>query len=328
MFLALASVAWSCTWYVYDDFSDGSADGYVEGGTFVPGGWRPDGGFVRYDLPDLVSATITMRLSNVDEASVSQSDLLELFSGTDGSFSDSRRDNFLQVKFAGDIYEGYDGRVKLQAGPELYGDAECGAWTSEFDWDPSGSYDFTVSYTQTSAALDVGGGLLSASIDATPCDDLGPLTFRTLRVPNDGNYARDPLMDDIIIAGVGVCGDDATSTPVDTGGGQASGDSGTPDGDSGGTSEAGGGGAGDSAAPTGGDTGRGEGARPNQGAPPGTLTDPAGGCATTGGDAALFLAGFGLLGARRRSPGARDAHRLPGHRDRGRRGRRGRVRHR
>ena len=80
-------------------------------------------------------------------ARVAQHDLLELFSSSYGTFSDGTRDNFLQVKFAGDIYDGYDGRVKLQAGPEWYGDAECGGWTSEYDWNPDGSYDFTVSFT-------------------------------------------------------------------------------------------------------------------------------------------------------------------------------------
>lgn len=147
MLLALSSLAFPCTGYVYDDYGDGSTDGRQDGGTFVTGGWRPDGGSITYDLPDLASGTVTFRLSNVDERGVSQHDLLELFSSRGGTFSDGTRDNFLQVKFAGDIYDGYDGRVKLQAGPEWYGDAECGSWTAEYDWNPDGSYDFTVSWT-------------------------------------------------------------------------------------------------------------------------------------------------------------------------------------
>ena len=117
MLLVLTSLAFPCDWFIYDDYGDGSADGRVYGGTFVSGGWRPDGGTIVYDLPDVVSGYINMRVSNIDESGVAQHDLLEMFSDYDGSFSDTRRDNFLQVKFAGDIYEGYDGRVKLQAGP-------------------------------------------------------------------------------------------------------------------------------------------------------------------------------------------------------------------
>lgn len=229
MLLALSSLAFPCTWYVYDDYGDGSTDGHQYGGTFVTGGWRPDGGSIVYDLPELQSATITMRLSNVDERDVSQHDLLEMFTSSGGTFSDGTRDNFLQVKFAGDIYDGYDGRVKLQAGPEWYGTTECGAWTAEFDWDPSGSYDFTVSFDATSAWLDI-AGVLSSGIDASPCQDIGPLSFRTLMVPNDGSYARDSLMDDIVIAGVAVCGEEAV---VDDGGG-GSGDGGGDSGDGGG----------------------------------------------------------------------------------------------
>jgi hypothetical protein len=242
MLLLLASLAFPCTWYVYDDYGDGSTDGIQYGGTFVTGGWRPDGGSIVYDLPELSSATITMRLSNVDERGVSQHDLLEMFSSSGGSFSDGIRDNFLQVKFAGDIYDGYDGRVKLQAGPEWYGTNECGAWTAEFDWDPSGSYDFTISFDSDSAWLDI-AGLLSSSIDVAPCQDIGPLSFRTLMVPNDGSYARDPLMDDIIIAGVSVCGEEAVA---DDGGGSNnggdSGDGGAGDGGSDGGSDSGDGG--------------------------------------------------------------------------------------
>ena len=214
--LLLVPLAWPCTWYLYDDYGDGSADGRQYGGTFVTGGWRPDGGTIVYDLPEpVVSGTITMRVSNVDEAGVSQHDLLEMFSGADGSFSDSRRDNFLQVKFAGDIYEGYDGRVKLQAGPEWYGDVEAGAWTSEYDWNPDGSYDFTISWGGTTAAMDI-ASTLSTSIDYSYYGELG---FTTLRVPNDGTYTRDYLMDDVVIAGVSLCGDPATSeseTDTDT----------------------------------------------------------------------------------------------------------------
>ena len=216
MLIALVTAAHACSYYVYDDYSDGSTDGRQSGGTFVSGGWRPDGGTIVYDLPTLVSGTITFRLTNVDEVGVSQHDLLELFSGPDGSFSDGNRDNFLQVKFAGDIYDGYDGRVKLQVGPEMYGDAECGAWTSEYDWNPDGSYDFSVSWDATSASMDI-GGVLSASVDATPCDDIGPLTFSSMVLPNNGSYARDALMDDVVIGGVSLCGVEAsTETDTDT----------------------------------------------------------------------------------------------------------------
>ncbi len=237
--LLLASIAFPCTWYIYDDYSDGSADGRQYGGSFVAGGWRPDGGTIVYDLPDLVSGTITFRLSNVDEVGVSQHDFLELFSGADGSFSDSRRDNFLQVKFAGDIYDGYDGRVKLQAGPEWYGEVEVGSWTSEFNWDPAQSYDFTVAWGSRSAAISVGGGS-STSIDYSV---YGDLTFNTLRVPNDGSYARDGLLDDVIIAGVSLCGEEGTPTSPDDTGQAPVDDGGDDDGgtDDGGTDDGGGG---------------------------------------------------------------------------------------
>ncbi|MBM4391340.1 MAG: hypothetical protein FJ090_09470 [Deltaproteobacteria bacterium] len=209
--LLAAALAYPCDFYIYDDYSDGSTDGRRSGGTFVAGGWRPDGGTIVYDLPNFASGRITMRISNVDESGVSQHDLLELFSGADGSFSDSRRDNFVQVKFAGDIYDGYDGRVKLQAGPEFYGDIEVGSWTSEFDWQVDGAYDITVSWGDTSGSLDV-GGVMSTSIDYSY---YGTLTMATLRVPNDGSYARDGLMDDIVIAGVSLCTDDpGRDTPI------------------------------------------------------------------------------------------------------------------
>ena len=213
MLLAFASLAFPCDWFVYDDYADGSADGSVYGGTFVSGGWRADGGTIVYDLPDVVSGTITMRLSNIDEAGVSQHDLLELFSGDDGSFSDGRRDNFLQVKFAGDIYDGYDGRVKLQVGPEWYGDVEVGAWTGEYDWQAGNAYDFSVSWGGNTASMDI-ASTLSTSIDYSY---YGELSFRTLRVPNDTSYARDGLMDDVVYAGVSLCGVSGSSTaPEDT----------------------------------------------------------------------------------------------------------------
>ena len=249
LLLAFSSIAFPCTWFIYDDYSDGSTDGRQVGGTFVPGGWRPDGGTIVYDLPVVVAGTITMRISNIDEAGVSQHDLLELFSGVDGSFSDHRRDNFLQVKFAGDVYDGYDGRVKLQAGPEWYGDYEIGAWTSEYDWDPNASYDFTVAWGGTTAALDVAGAL-STSIDYGYYGELG---FQTLRIPNNGSYTRDGLMDDIIIAGVSLCGDEGVGGG-DTGIGT---DSGTP-GDTGGGTD--GGSPGDTGDTPGVDTGSGSGA--------------------------------------------------------------------
>lgn len=207
MLLFLIPAAFTCDWLIYDDYADGSSDGRTYGGTFVSGGWRPDGGTIVYDLPDVVAGNITMRLSNVDEAGVSQTDLLELFSGDDGSFSDSRRDNFLQVKFAGDIYDGYDGRVKLQAGPEWYGDIEVGAWTAEYNWVAENAYDFSISWGGTTASMDI-ASTLSSSIDYS---HYGELSFRTLRIPNDTTYARDTLMDDIIIAGVSLCGTPGTT---------------------------------------------------------------------------------------------------------------------
>lgn len=245
--LLLAGLAHPCTWYIYDDYADGSADGRAQGGSFVSGGWRPDGGAIVYDLPEaVVSGTITFRLSNVDDAGAAQHDFLELFSGYDGSFSDGNRDNFLQIKFAGDIYDGYDGRVKLQAGPEWYGDVEVGAWTDEFDWDPAQSYDFTVSWGGTVASLGVSNGL-STSIDYGYYGELG---FTTLRIPNDGSYTRDALLDDVIIAGVSLCGDPASgggdgggdTGTGDSGGGDSGGDSG-PTEDSGAGEDSGGGGA-------------------------------------------------------------------------------------
>jgi hypothetical protein len=226
MLVALVPLALPCDWMIYDDYGDGSTDGVQQGGTFVTGGWRPDGGTITYALDDVTSGQITMRLSNVDESGVSQHDLLELFSGDDGSFSDSRRDDFLQVKFAGDIYDGYDGRVKLQAGPEWYGDVEVGAWTSEYDWDASRSYDFTIAWGGTVASMDIASEL-STSIDY---GYYGELSFRTLRVPNDGSYTRDGLMDDIVIAGVSLCGSSATSSGTGGGdtGGSAPADTDTP----------------------------------------------------------------------------------------------------
>jgi hypothetical protein len=212
MLLAWIGLAAPCTWYIYDDYGDGSADGVVSGGTFVTGGWRPDGGTIAYDIPDVVSGTITMRLSNVDEAGVAQHDLVELFSGENGSFSDGERHDFLQVKFAGDIYDTYDGRVKVQAGPEWYGDVEVGAWTEELDWSPDSAYDLTLSWGGTVASLDI-AGQRSTSIDYAY---YGELSFRTLRVPNDGSYTRDALLDDMVIAGVSLCGDPATETDTDT----------------------------------------------------------------------------------------------------------------
>lgn len=122
----------SCEILVDDDLGDGSSTGTVEGGSFVAGGWRPDGASLFYDFPSSNRGYYSVVVHGIDEAGVSEHDLAELFTGPGGSFSDGSVDHFMLLKVAGDIYPGYAGSMKIEIDQE-YSSDEVGSWTGEND---------------------------------------------------------------------------------------------------------------------------------------------------------------------------------------------------
>lgn len=206
-----------CRILVDDTLGDGGADGRVEGGAFVAGGWRPDGGALVYDFEASPSGWYALTLRGIDEAGVDEHDFAELFTGPDGSFSDGNVDHFMLLKIAGDIHPGYAGRMKIELGEE-YSSDEVGDWSEERDWSAGDTHTLTVAWDGGTATLDV-DGTRALSVDTSR---YGPLAYESLRLPNDGSYNRDPRLDGVVYEHVTICG----------GGGETDGDADT-DGDGG-----------------------------------------------------------------------------------------------
>lgn len=205
----------ACAVQFDDDLSTGTTVADRHGGSFVAGGWRPQGGSLVYDLPMAVpSGRLTFLVSGLEEHDLSQSDLVEAFTSWGGSFSDGLVDQFLQVKMAGDIYEGYGGRVKLQIGMEYgaSGTGELGAWTGERDWNAGDTHEFLVAWGGGWAEMYV-DGVSVVGVDYSP-EAGGVIPYTSVRLPNDGSYANDPLLSDVVYGRVSLCAEEVPAPPV------------------------------------------------------------------------------------------------------------------
>lgn len=217
MILLATSLAFAapCTTLVNDDLRDGVADGNRWGGYFTGDGWVADGGSIVYDLAAVAaSGRFEIVLRGLEEAGVSQSDLAEMFSSFDGSFTDGRTDQFLQVKFAGDIYDGYDGRIKLQIGMEygVSGTGELAMWSGENDWSAGDWHTLAVEWGDGWGQMWMDGNLF-ASVDYSP-ENGGYIPFVSLRIPNNGSYTYDPLLAGLTFGSAWLCGEIATPPSV------------------------------------------------------------------------------------------------------------------
>ncbi|MCK6527520.1 hypothetical protein L6R50_08125 [Myxococcota bacterium] len=207
--------AYACTVLFDDDLSSGTTVADRYGGSFVAGGWRPQGGSLVYDLPVPVTAgRLAFVVTGLEEHDLSQSDLAEAFTSWGGSFSDGLVDQFLQVKMAGDIYEGYAGRVKLQIGMEYgaSGTGELGAWSGERDWSAGDTHEFVVVWGGGWAEMSV-DGVSAVGVDYSP-EAGGVIPYTSVRVPNDGSYANDPLLADVVYERVSLCAEEVPAAPV------------------------------------------------------------------------------------------------------------------
>ncbi|MFZ5478082.1 MAG: MYXO-CTERM sorting domain-containing protein [Myxococcota bacterium] len=200
--LALAT----CTPLVDDDLTDGRTDGDAWGGHFTSDGWESDGGSLVYDFPSsATNGRFEVVLTGLEEEGVSQVNLAEMFTSHDGSFSDSVADQFLVLKIAGDIYGGYDGRIKLQVGMEygLSGTGELSEWTDMNDWHPADEHTLVVEWGDGYTSLEI-DGRVGAEADYTP-ESGGAIPFLSLRLPNNGSYTYDPLLAGVTYSYAYVC---------------------------------------------------------------------------------------------------------------------------
>ncbi len=214
-FLVLPVSSLACTPVFDDNLSSGSTLGAQYGGSFVAGGWSPQGGTLIYNLATEVSSgRATFQITGLEEHDLSQSDLLEGFTSHDGSFTDGIVDQFLQVKMAGDIYDGYDGRVKLQLGMEygVSGTGELGGWTGERDWSASETHEFAVEWGEGWSEMFIDGASV-VGVDYTP-EAGGYIPIRSLRIPNNGSYTNDWLLANVVYGRVTLCSEVVEVPPV------------------------------------------------------------------------------------------------------------------
>lgn len=214
--LLLTRLAWgTCTPLVNDDLTDFSTDGAVTSGRFDVGGWVAEGGYILYNLPSPAPAgEMEIVVRGLEEAGVGQSDLAEMFSGFDGSFTDSAADQFLQLKFAGDVYDGYDGRIKLQLGMEygLSGTSELAEWSDMRDWSAGDRHTLRATWGDGWSTLSIDGAV-AAEVDYTE-EAGGYIPFQSLRIPNNGSYTYDPLLSQLTFEHVSLCGELETAEPA------------------------------------------------------------------------------------------------------------------
>jgi hypothetical protein len=195
----------SCEVFYDDDLTDGSTDGYDDGGSWSGSGWHPDGGSMVYNFPFPVDrGRFELTLAGLEEAGLSQTDVGEMFSAHDGSFSDGRRLSFLQLKMAGDVYDGYAGRIKMHIGG-VHGEMELAEWSDERDWSPADVHVIAVTWGDGRVYMEHDGSVV-ADVDYSVYNG-GYVPFESLRVPNDGRYAYDPVMSELRYLHVRVCGD-------------------------------------------------------------------------------------------------------------------------
>lgn len=206
MLLLLALPAFATCETFYDDaLTDGASDGDAWGGSYAGDGWWPDGGTMVYNFPfPAASGSFEITLGGLEESGLSQNDVAEMFTAHDGSFSDGLTHSFLQLKMAGDVYDGYAGRIKMQVGGE-YGDMELAQWSDERDWNPADTHTISVTWGEGYAWMEHDGRVV-AEVDYRAYNG-GYVPFETLRIPNDGRYAYDPAADQLHYRHVWVCGE-------------------------------------------------------------------------------------------------------------------------
>lgn len=209
LLLALQAHA-ECVTLVDDDLTDGGTSGDVWGGSFTGSGWTSDGGSLVYNLPQAVDrGQFVLTVAGLEESGLTQTDIAEMFTAHDASFSDGLTHSFLQLKMAGDAYDGYAGRIKMQIGGE-YGDMELAEWSDERDWSAGDSHTVTVTWGDGYATMAHDGSVVS-EVDYSPYN-AGFVPFESLRIPNDARYAFDPIMSELRYTHVWLCGEPEVAT--------------------------------------------------------------------------------------------------------------------
>ena len=194
-----------CVTLVDDVLTDGGTDGDVWGGNFTGSGWVSEGGSLVYNLPQEVDrGQFVLEVAGLEEDGLSQTDVGEMFTAHDASFSDGLTHSFLQLKMAGDVYDGYAGRIKLQIGGE-YGDMELAEWSGERDWSAGDAHSIAVTWGDGYATMKHDGAVV-AEVDYAAYNG-GFVPFESLRIPNDARYAFDPVMSELRYTHVWLCGE-------------------------------------------------------------------------------------------------------------------------
>lgn len=295
-----------CGRLTIDDPLTGATVGAQQGGTLDAAGFTPGDppGSIVWDLPSpLRQGCVEVTVEGLQTVGVGEHDLLELFTGPAGSFTDGATDHFLLLKIAGDVFPGYEGRLKVEMGLE-YDTLEVGTWAEPLPWSAAESHTLAVRLDGTGIAEFYRDDVLLETVDYNEIEG-GELAFASLRIPNDGEYQVDPLLNGARYRDVRVYdadpggGDDTTTGEPETDGGEPDTSGGPGPADDTATSGAGTGVASTGEGVSTGDPG------PISGLPPPPQQGGETGCACTtaspsaGGTAAWLLAPLLLLGYRR-----------------------------
>lgn len=188
-----------------EDALAGATVGAQSGGTLDAAGFRAAGsdppGTIVWEIdPPLREGCVEVTISGVTTAGVGEHDLLELFTGPSGAFSDGAMDHFLLYKIAGDVFPEYEGRLKVEMGEENSA-IEVGTWSANLAWAPADTHTLAV-------RLD-GAGIAELYrddelLDVVDYSEIGDLSFVSLRIPNDGSYQVSPPLLDVVFSDVRV----------------------------------------------------------------------------------------------------------------------------
>ncbi|MCX4240857.1 hypothetical protein [Paraliomyxa miuraensis] len=217
----------NCGELVLDDPLAGSTVGVQQGGTIDGSGFTPGDppGSIVWNLPSpLREGCVEVVVSGVLTSGVGEHDLVELFTGPDGSFTDGNVDYFMLLKIAGDVFPGYEGRLKVELGLE-YDALEVGSWAEPLPWAPADSHTLAVRLDGAGLVEFYRDDVLLEVVDYNEIAG-GDLAFESLRIPNDGEYQVDPALGGAVYRDVRVYdadpgggGDDTSGGPEPTTGG-------------------------------------------------------------------------------------------------------------
>lgn len=197
-----------CGTLVIDDPLTGATVGTQEGGTVDASGFTPGvpaGSIVwNFDTP-IRSGCVEVTVQGVTTANVGEHDLVELFTGPDGAFSDGAQDYFLLFKVAGSVFPEYEGRLKVEMGRENEM-LEVGSWSDNLAWDPTTSYTLVVQLDDAGVASFYRDDVLLEVVDYNKIAG-GQLDFASLRIPNDGQYQVEAALSGVVYRDVHVYDD-------------------------------------------------------------------------------------------------------------------------